>query len=504
MQNTNSKTEAPLPVPPLQDPPQVPLQEAPLQAPPQVPLQEAPLQAPPQVPLQEAPPQAPLQEAPPQAPPQAPLGNARPNIGGDLAKPDPKPTILVMHASVGSGHKAAADAIAQALRIELQSSNKIVPELPDDVYVEVLDSLRFARVYIDGDKTASGFVGPTRPIYDVSWRYFFTGRLLWNGGSAWLHVMFPKFAKWVEINKPAAIVCTHITAANIAVGARMVTKQHFPIICVPTDYEVEGQWPHLYTDLFCAASEYMAETLRARRVPENRIQITGIPVSPKFSLEYDREVARDKWNLPKDKKVALVLAGARLPRPYLRFRETLFQLLSMLHGLEKMEFVIVAGSDADYASKLIEAVELEGLKNVRVLNYVTDMAELMSACDMAICKAGGLIVTECLCARIPMILVGKAYGQEKINVRMLTSLGAAMHVQTARELYETLNYASRSNNGLRSLVFAGDMIRKPNAAKDIAQSTLRLAFTPLDEKALADRLKYHFIWYIGKKPAHTR
>ncbi len=421
-----------------------------------------------------------------------------------IVRMDPKPTILVMHASVGSGHKAAADAIAQALRIELASDEKVCPDIPDDVYVEVLDSLRFARCFIDGDVTASGFVGSMRPIYDVTWRYIYTGRILWNGGSAWLHVMFPKFAKWVEINKPAAIVCTHITAANIAIGARMVTKQHFPIICVPTDYEVEGQWPHLYTDLFCAASEYMSETLRARRVPENRIQVTGIPVSPKFSVEYDREAARKKWDFPKDKKIALVLAGAKIPRPYLRFREILFDLLPRVHKLSEIEFVFVAGTDNEYATKLRETIAEENLQNVRVLDYVTDMAELMSCCDFCICKAGGLTVTECLCARIPMILVGKAYGQEKINMRMLTSLGAAMHVQTARELSEMLNYISKTDNGLRSLVYSSDMLRRPNAAQDIAKSTLKLAFTPLTEAELADRLKYHFIWYLGKKPAHTR
>ena len=34
--------------------------------------------------------------------------------------------------------------------------------------------------------------------------------------------------------------------------------------------------------------------------------------------------------------------------------------------------------------------------------------------DLAICKSGGLTVTECLCAQVPMILLGKAYGQEKV------------------------------------------------------------------------------------------
>ena len=39
------------------------------------------------------------------------------------------------------------------------------------------------------------------------------------------------------------MVATHITAANVAVGARVITGIDYPVICVPTDYEVEGFGP---------------------------------------------------------------------------------------------------------------------------------------------------------------------------------------------------------------------------------------------------------------------
>ena len=418
--------------------------------------------------------------------------------------PGKKPTILVMHASVGSGHKSAADAIAYALKLQRESGEKVVPEQPDDFYVEVLDSLRFARFYIDGNQTASNFIGPTRPFYDIGWRYGFTGRFLWNGGDQWLNIMFPRFKKWVEVNKPAAIVCTHICAANIAVGARMLTRQTFPIICVPTDYEVEGLFPCQFTDLFCAASEYMAETLRSRYVKEHKILITGIPANPKYSLSYNRDAMRKKWGIRKGRKTALVLAGATLPKPYERFRQTLFQLIPLLHMIPDMDFIFVAGRDTNYAQKLRSVIAEEGLENVRVLDFVTEMAELMSACDFAICKAGGLTVTECLCTKTPMILVGKAYGQEKVNARLLTSLGAALHVQTARELFYTLDYVNRSDEGLQALTYNGAMLRRPNAAQDIARATLKLAFTPPTEEQIAERRAFHFVFGIGGKPPHVR
>ena len=142
-------------------------------------------------------------------------------------------------------------------------------EFPPITRIEVLDILDYGRVPLDGDKTASMFTGPTRPIYDITWRFTFTGRLLWGGGTSWAHVMFKKLTDYVEQRKPIAVVCTHITAANAVAGARMLTKQRFPIVCVPTDYEIEGLWPHKDADMFCVATEAMAETLRPRKVSGN-------------------------------------------------------------------------------------------------------------------------------------------------------------------------------------------------------------------------------------------
>ncbi|MFR4802804.1 MAG: MGDG synthase family glycosyltransferase [Eggerthellaceae bacterium] len=179
-----------------------------------------------------------------------------------------------MHASVASGHRSAALAVAEAFEKLVQEGDA---RIPANTRIEVLDILDYGRVPLDGDKTASMFTGPTRPIYDITWRFTFTGRLLWGGGTSWAHVMFKKLTDYVEQRKPIAVVCTHITAANAVAGARMLTKQRFPIVCVPTDYEIEGLWPHKDADMFCVATGRWPDA-RPRKVPETRMQITGIPV----------------------------------------------------------------------------------------------------------------------------------------------------------------------------------------------------------------------------------
>lgn len=406
---------------------------------------------------------------------------------------DDRPLVTIMHASVGSGHKAAANAIAQAF--ELLKGQKGVP---DDVRVEVLDVLDFGRIKFDGNKTAASFTGATRPIYDLTWRYTLTGRLLWGGGTGWSRIMFPAFNTYIREKKPIAVICTHITAANVAVGARVITGIDYPVVCVPTDYEVEGWWPHVDTDLFCVANEFMAETLRPRKVPDSHIRITGIPIRSGFDAPYERDEELMKFGLPVDKTVVLVMAGASLPQPYVRFRAAMEKTLPFLRGFEDMHFVFLPGKDIEYADKLKTLFSAMKLENVTVLDYVNDMASLMHACDLAILKSGGLTVTECLCAHLPMILLGKSYGQEKVNTIMLTGMGASMHVTTARELIVTLRHLHDHPESLKALLINGATLRRPHAAEDIAIATMEQVGHPKKRP----RRICKFYW--GGKPAHTR
>ena len=414
----------------------------------------------------------------------------------EAMKDDPsrhRPVITIMHASVGSGHRAAANAVAEAI-----DRMRGTAGIPDDVVVDVLDVLDFGRIKFDGNKAAASFTGATRPIYDITWRYTLTGRILWGGGTGWSKVMFPRFNDYVREKRPLAIIATHITAANVAVGARMITGVEFPIVCVPTDYEVEGWWPHKESDLFCVATESMAETLRPRQVEEDRIKITGIPVRHGFECEFDRAADRERFGLPLDKTIVLIMAGARLPQPYVRFRAAIEQTIPFLRRFDTMHFVFLPGHDEDYARNLKALFEGMKLENVTVMDYVEDMASLMHASDLAVMKSGGLSVTECLCAQLPMILLGKAYGQEKANTVMLTSFGASMHATTARELVETLKHIHDQPEALHALLINANALRRPHAAEDIVRETMALVGVPQER----DRHFAEFYW--GGKPAHIR
>lgn len=407
---------------------------------------------------------------------------------------DSRPLVIIVHASVGSGHRSAAQAIAQAMET-LRGHHECLPE---NTEIAVLDILDYGGIRFSGEKTASLFTGIMSPLYDITWHHIFTGRVLWGGGSGWSPAMFWKFTNLVRERKPIAIIATHIVAANCAVAARMETGQRFPITCVPTDYGVEGLWPHAYTDLFCAADTFMIKELLPRKVPREHIAVTGIPVRFGFDSDHDTPAIRTRFGLPHDKMIVLVMAGAKSSEPYLPFRRIVEPVLGELSNCIDMHFVFLAGEDYEYAHRLKQIFKEREIDNVSVFNYVEDMVDLMSASDLIVAKSGGLAVTECICARLPIILVGKSYGQERANTYTVTSVGAALEAETSSDLVRQLRRVHQTPYVLDHMKEKGEILRRPNSAFDVSVATLDLVgkVTPP---------KKHFIKvYIGEKPVRAR
>lgn len=404
-----------------------------------------------------------------------------------------RPLVIVVHASVGSGHRSAAQATAQALQ-DLCGKH---PALPENAEIAVLDILDYGYIKFDGDKTANVTVS-FNWLYDITWHRTLTGRLLWGGGYAWSTFMFAPFTKLVEKRKPIAILATHIVAANASVAARMVSGQSFPISCIPTDYGAEGMWPHLDCDLFCAADETMVKELRPRKVPESHIKVTGIPVRKGFSEPCNREEVLTRFNLPNNKLICMVMAGARVSEPYIPFREIVNKVVPLLSDFPNMHFAFLAGADEEYAEGLKSFFAERNITNVSVFNYIESIPQLMEASDMIIAKSGGLATTECLCARLPLVLVGKSYGQERANTLTVTKYGAAVTAETAEELIDRLKQIHENPQQLENMLTGGEALRRPNAAHDAAQATLDLV-------GRIEKPKKHLLkFYWGNKPYRVR
>lgn len=398
-----------------------------------------------------------------------------------------KSLIIVAYASTGSGHQMAAQAIFEQL-----STRKSTVE------VKLVDILDYYSGNLDGNDFVSATSGFLAPLFDIAWRKNFTGKILWSGGKFWPSLLYWKFENLIAELKPDSVICTHFVCANSAVKARLSMSKYFPIVCVPTDYETEGLWPHKHADLFCVANNQMRLTLLARNVDDNNIVVSGIPLCKCFKKSYDKRTALKKFNLPIDKKIAVIVAGANLAGPYKNIRKIINGCLKYFAKMSWMHFVICAGKDNEYAKKIKDLIDTYNAKNIEVINYSENMTQLLSAADVALVKPGGLITTECACIGLPIILLGKSYAQENVNRRYLTIVRAAEHAITYKGVVNLLCDIFTDQNRYNNLKANCKEICNDKAAQIIVSNTIQIK--NLKKKPY----NKWFPLYFGQDPVHTR
>lgn len=373
-------------------------------------------------------------------------------------------TIALAHASVGSGHRIAAEAIAEQ-----------IGELAPRVRTEIVDVLGYGAFRVSGDTAAGAFTGPTAPLYDAVWGSAAIGRGSMAISRPLLSANYARFGRWLRETRPSAVVATHALAANLAVRAtRHPDLARMPVAAAATDYGLHGYWPHHGLELFCVADEAERDEL-ARRGSQGEVAVTGIPVRHQFAIPVDRREARDHFGFPAEKRVVLALAGATMPRPYAHFKASLAVTLPAIASLPDTIIAVVTGKDHAFAADLTSRVAGFGAKNVHVLGFVENMARVMAAADVAVCKPGGLVTAECVALGLPMVLVGPVAGQERANVSALARAGAAVYEDDPRRLAEVMRTTLARTGKLAQMRTVATGLARPDAARDIAELVLRLA-----------------------------
>ncbi len=368
-------------------------------------------------------------------------------------------TIVLAYASVGSGHRIAAEALAAALE----------DREGEDVHVEIMDVLAYTKLRITGDRLADTFTGPTAGIYDWAWGNAGIGRMGRALGGGFLSWNYRAFERRVAELDPDAVICTHALPA--ALTARLVRKGHatYRVVSVATDFGVHGFWPRRGVALYCCADDASRDELISRGTQSETIAVTGIPVRPQFTLEYDLDAARRHFGLPSDKRVILALAGSTMPGPYEHLKNALAVSLPALASLPNTSVAIVTGQDDRYAEELRTRAAGFGTTNVLVLGYVERMAPLMATADLVLAKPGGMVCAECVAAGLPLVLVGPAIGQERANAEALTKAGAALYAADPRTVAEYARKAISKPARLAKLREGAQAVGRPFATSDITE-----------------------------------
>jgi processive 1,2-diacylglycerol beta-glucosyltransferase len=371
--------------------------------------------------------------------------------------------LLVLSASVGSGHVRAAQAVALALK----AARPDAEVRSEDVLG--LSNRSFRKVYSGGYLSLAA-----RAPHMLGYLYDRLDRPRGSAGALLdrVRLSFERLncgalAGLLECEPWDAVVSTHFLPAEIAASLRRRGRLSAPLATVVTDFEAHRIWVHSPCELYLAAGSEAAACLSSMGIRAERIQTTGIPIHPDFSRPLRRADCRLGLGLAGDRPVILQLCGGAGMGPV---REVFRAIL----GCEApLELVCVAGRNESLRRSLL-AEAAPARHRVRILGFTERMREWMGAADLLVSKPGGLTVSEALAVGVPLLVVDPIPGQESRNSDHLLENGAGLRA-TPKTLCAKLQGLLADPARMLSLRHAALLLGRPRAAADAAQALCALA-----------------------------
>ncbi|MDI1257939.1 undecaprenyldiphospho-muramoylpentapeptide beta-N-acetylglucosaminyltransferase [Aquabacterium sp.] len=132
---------------------------------------------------------------------------------------------------------------------------------------------------------------------------------------------------------------------------------------------------------------------------------------------------------------------------------------------------------ADYA-----ALGLDTVRDVEVVPFINNMAQRLADCDVLVCRAGAITVSELCAAGVASILVPlvvSTTSHQRDNAAYMAGHGAAVHLPqaelTADSLAQRLQALTR--DGLQAMATQARALARPNAAAAVANEIEKLVNT---------------------------
>ena len=371
--------------------------------------------------------------------------------------------ILILHASLGSGHVSAARALAAAFG-ELGEQDVHMADMLDYASSVIGSSLKtwysrisehtphiYRMIYQLSDVRGSETVDEVASLNLLAGDFQrpFYGRLI----------------GYIRELAPDVFVCPVPFAANVIQSLKQRGELTQPNYVVMTDFMYHRSWINAGVTGYFVASDLMYEVLVAWGIDADTVSVTGIPVKLEVMQPKSQEEMRQKHGFPEGPVVTL-FGGGILP-------EDMQPMVSQLveRSPTPMSLVAVAGRNAGMLDAL-EGVEGNAQAHLRKLGYIDYVDDLVAASDVVITKSGGLITSEVLARGTPMVIINPIPGQEEWNADFVASCGAGVQLRLPEMVPPTVFALLDDPKRLAIMRRNAQVYGRPRAALDIAEQIL--------------------------------
>ena len=386
--------------------------------------------------------------------------------------------VLILSASVGSGHVKAADALARAMRARSDVDEVLSDDSLD--HTNVLHKQFYSTLYKKLSAMLPEFLGWWYETSDDPW-VADKGRLLID-----LPQALP-LINLVREFKPDVILCTHFMPAGVISWLIANGKLDARLGVVITDFHFHAFWITRSFNWYFVAQEDDKIHMEALGLPADRIEVTGIPVEPEFGAPVDANAVLERHGLQPGRPTLLVAGGALGMSPATAVVRQLLQLD------RDFQAIIVCGKNEEMLNEIVDLLK-DRPADFRVFGYTKEMSDFMSVASILLSKPGGMTTAEAVACGLPMMILDPIGGQEERNADVLLEAGAAVKCTEVTLVAHKLRRLLDDPERLRQMSRNARSLGHPNAAAEISRIVLEepdrrpVVISKLREKALRKRI----------------
>jgi processive 1,2-diacylglycerol beta-glucosyltransferase len=364
-----------------------------------------------------------------------------------------KKRILILSASVGSGHVSAAEALAKSFRARPDVEDVLVDDSLD--HTNVLHKQLYSTLYKRLSAMLPEFLG---------WWYVSSDEP-WVSDKSRLALDLPQALPLVNLVRdfqPDSIICTHFMPAGVLSFLIGLGRLEAELGIVVTDFHFHAFWITRAFHWYFVAQEEDRIHMEGLGLPGDRIHVTGIPVGPEFMTPVDRGEVLRRYDLDPTQPTLLVAGGALGLSPASAVVRRLLQLD------RKFQAIIACGKN-DELKREIEVLTSEQRDRFRVLGYTREMPDLLGAATLLLSKPGGMTTAESLARGLPMVILDPIGGQEERNSDVLLEAGAAVKCTEVTVLNHKLCRLLDDPERIAAMRENARRLGRPDAAEAIAR-----------------------------------
>ena len=286
--------------------------------------------------------------------------------------------ILIFYGTYGGGHIAAAKSI-----------KNYIDKNYEDADIEFVDCIEYINKYVNKISTKA-YVELTKNTPHL-WEKLYTGSnkgALATISNASNRLMALKLKSLIKEIKPDLIISTHPFSSHMCAILKKKEQIHCKLATIMTDYHIHNQWLFLpqCVDYFFVANEQMKNDMINLNIPAEKIYVTGIPVSPKFKDNFNKDEIFDEFWLDKNKFTVLLFGGGEFG---LGKNVATKVLESTIRMFKDIQIIAISGKNKKMHKSFEEIVQKTNSDSrVKVFEFTDKVPELMSISNVVVTKAG--------------------------------------------------------------------------------------------------------------------